>query len=165
MTVPATTWKSKELIDQMQAVEDKINEFGAHQPKVVRVALAAVDTAGGVFAWANPEGESIIVTRLLLDITTKTTGACTLDCGVAANGTTLNDTLIDGLDANAATGLFDNVTNKGTNGLPQVKVTSTQYITGSVASGASAGIVGYAYITYIKVAAPTAVADLDLSNI
>lgn len=117
--------------------------------RVAKVALAALDTAGGVLAWANPTGASIIVSKIILDVTTKSTGACTLDVGVAANGTTSNDTLLDGVDVGTAAGLFDNVTNKGIYGLPQVKVTSAQYITASKATGAAAGLVGNAYIHYV----------------
>ncbi len=118
--------------------------------RIVRVAevdLSAVDTAGGLFAWSP--GAAAIVKGLFLDVTTKATAACTVDCGVAANGTTSNDTLIDGLDVNAATGLFSNIIDHGTNGLAHVRCGATQYVTGSVATGASAGIVGKAYIEYI----------------
>lgn len=116
--------------------------------KVERVALAAVNTAGGVFAW-TPAAASVVV-GLYLDITTQTTGACTLDCGVAADATTLNDTLIDGVSA-AAAGVKNSTKDAGTNGVSAVHVGATQYITGSVASGASAGIVGFAYIHYYAV--------------
>ncbi len=82
--------------------------------KVARVALAAADTGGGVFAWANDESTSIIVQRVVLDVTTAATGACTVDVGTTAtNATTSSDNLIDGLDVNAATGVFDNITDKG----------------------------------------------------
>jgi len=113
-----------------------------------RVALAALDTAGGVLAWANPTGSSIIVNRIIFDVTTKSTGACTIDVGVAADGTTSNDTLMDGLDIGTAAGVFDNVENQGTNGVGAVKLTSTKYITASKATGAAAGTVGFAYIYY-----------------
>lgn len=116
-------------------------------------SLAAVDTAGGVFAWQNPEGVAIIVTRLLLDITTATSGACTIDAGAAANATTLSNTLIDGLDANAAAGVFDNTVNGGTSGAGGVRVAenggAADWVTGSVASGASAGLVGSFHIEYV----------------
>jgi len=120
--------------------------------KVAKIALAAVDTGGGVFAWQNDEGASIIVTGLVLDVTTASTGACTLDCGTTAtSATTKIDNLIDGLDVNAAAGVFDNITDKGTNGVSRQKLASAKWVTGSVASGASAGIVGFAYIRYIVI--------------
>lgn len=112
-----------------------------------RVALAAADTAGGVFAWANPTGGSIIVTRVAVNVTTASSGACTVDVGVAADATTLNDTIIDGVSV-AATGCKDSQKDAGSNGAGMAQVTSTQYVTGSVASGASSGLVGFAYIYY-----------------
>jgi hypothetical protein len=132
-----TGFKQIELGDNDRSVKVKI------------IPLTAVDTAGGVFAFSP--GVAAIVTRVIVNVTTKTTGACTLDVGIAANGTTLNDTLIDGLDINTAVGEFCNLKNAGTNGLASQRMTSTQYVTGSVASGASAGLVGYAYIEYIAI--------------
>jgi len=116
-----------------------------------RAALAALDTGGGVLSLANPEGADIIVTRLVLDITTAATGACTVDAGIAAGATTSSDNLIDGLDVNAATGVFDNIEDKGTNGKTRQKWESDQYLTISMATGAAAGLAGYAYVEYIRV--------------
>lgn len=112
---------------------------------VSRVALGTADTAGGVLAWANPAGASIIVTNVVLNITTATSGACTLDVGIAANGTTSNDTFIDGVNANA-TGAKDTIKDAGTNGVACQQLTSSQYITASKATGSAAGMVGFAYI-------------------
>jgi hypothetical protein len=108
--------------------------------------IANVNTAGGVFAWSP--GQQIIVTRAVLHVKTVATAACTLSIGVAANATTLNDTLMEGVDVHTAAGIFDNLANPGTDGLDRVLVGATQYITGSVASGASAGLVGYVYLHY-----------------
>ena len=41
--------------------------------RVVAVPLAAVATAGGVLAWANPAADAILVHSLILDITTAST--------------------------------------------------------------------------------------------
>jgi hypothetical protein len=120
-----------------------------HGVQTAKVALSAVDTAGGFFAWANPETVAIMVIRLVLDITTNSSGACTVDCGIAANGTTLNDTLIDGASVATAAKVLDNVNDAGTNGKARQKVAVGSYVTGSVASGASAGVVGSAYIEYV----------------
>ena len=120
--------------------------------KVAKVPLAAVDTGGGVFSWQNDEGASIIVQRIILDVTTKTTGACTIDVGTTAvNATTSSDNLIDGLDINAATGVFDNITDKGDNGKSKQKLADGKWVTASKASGASAGLVGFAYIEYVVI--------------
>ena len=117
--------------------------------KIARVALAAVDTAGGVFAWQNPEAGSIVISRVEVNVTTVATGACTLDIGTTAtNATTSSDTLIDGLDVNAATGVFDNITDKGTNGKSRQLLAAGKWVTASKASGAAAGLVGFAYVFY-----------------
>jgi hypothetical protein len=119
--------------------------------KIARVALAAVDTAGGVFSWQNPESTAIVVTGLELDITTESTGACTVDCGTTAtSAATLSDNLIDGLSV-ATAGLYNNNEDKGTNGKSKQRLASGKWVTGSVASGASAGLVGYALIHYMLV--------------
>lgn len=118
--------------------------------RVARVALAALDTAGGVLSWANPEAQSILILGVCINVTTKSTGASTVDIGYAANGTTSNDSLIDGLDTGTGVGTYNQIDNKGTSGLGShsTVMTSGQFITGSKASGACAGLVGYAYIEY-----------------
>lgn len=119
--------------------------------KTVKVALVASDAAAGVFSWRNTEESAdIIVTGVVLNVTTASSGACTLDIGFAATSI-LADNLIDGLDVNAAVGVFDSTIEKGTNGAGAVLVADDEYVTGSMASGAAAGLAGFAYITYMVV--------------
>lgn len=116
--------------------------------RIERQALGAAGVAAGdILAWANPTGASIIVTGLVLDVTTGSSGASTIDCGIAANGTTLSDILIDGVSG-ATAGALDHLKNAGTNGAGAGKATSSQYVTCSEASGDTTGLVGYAYIYY-----------------
>jgi hypothetical protein len=112
-----------------------------------KIALVAADAAGGVAAIANPEGVAVIVTRVVLDVTTASTSACTVDAGIAANATTSADGLIDGLSV-AATGVADNVSDGGTNGKARAKWGASQFLTISKASGAAAGLAGNVYIHY-----------------
>lgn len=132
---------------------DKMPLFDGNQiEQVARVALTALDTGGGIFSWANPEDVAIIITGLFFDLTTKATAACTLDAGTTATSeTTVSDNLIDGLDINAATGLFDNFTDKGTNGRSRQKLAVGKWVTGSMKTGAAAGTAGYAYIRYVRI--------------
>lgn len=110
---------------------------------------AATDTtAGGVLSLANPAGATVYITRLILDITTQSSGAAAVDAGVAANGTTSNDTLIDGLSV-ATAGCYDNIENQGTNGVSTKKWTSSQFVT-ITASATTAGMVGTYRIHYIS---------------
>lgn len=125
-------------------------ELSRGRMKKVTGALAAVDTGGGVFSWANPESGPILVQHVVLNVTTKTTGACSVDVGTTAtNATTLSDTLIDGKDINAATGIFTNDESAGTNGKPFKRLAAGKWVTASVVSGgASAGLVGTYEIYY-----------------
>mgnify|MGYP000875309066 CR=1 FL=1 len=118
-------------------------------PGALKVALAASDSAGGVVSLANPEGADVIVTRLVVYVTAAATASCTIDAGIAATATTSSDNLINGLDVNAATGVFDNITDVGTNGKSRQRWPSNYYLTISKASGATAGLAGYAYVEYI----------------
>ena len=135
-----------------------LNQLAGLQTILVKkIALAAVDTAGGLFAWQAPA--RAFVTAVKVDVTTPATGACTADIGyTTASAATLSDTIIDGADVHTAADVFDNVADAGTNGIlggttntgdQQLVAASGKWVTGSTASGASAGIVGNAYIFYV----------------
>jgi hypothetical protein len=118
--------------------------------KTVKVPLAAGAAAAGILSWQNPEVGAIIVTSLVVDVTTKTTGACTASFGQAATSIA-SQNLIDTLDVGTAIGTFDNNTDKGALGKTRQKVGAGQFVTGSQQTGAVAGLAGFAYITYIPV--------------
>ena len=119
--------------------------------KVAKVAIAGVaaTTGGALFSWANPEGQTIIIDRLQIDITTKSTGAAAGDFGVAADGTTTSDILIDGYALGGTEKVVDTAlaADLGTNGKPVQKMTATQFITGT-GSATTAGLVGSVFIHY-----------------
>jgi len=117
--------------------------------KKVTGALAAEDTAGGVFSWANPEAGDIIVEHVAIVVTTKATGACSINVGTTAtNATTSSDNLIDGIDVNAA-GTFTNLESAGANGKSAQRLASGKWVTASVdTNGASAGLKGTYEIYY-----------------
>lgn len=118
--------------------------------KTLVVPLAALDTGGGVLSVANPEGVECLITEVIIQVDTKATdGICTIDVGVAANGTTSSDTLLTGLDVGAAAGRFNNINEAGVSGGRDRAWGSSQYITGSKATNAAAGLVGYAIIHYL----------------
>lgn len=133
---------------EVAASADELNRGAL---KKVTGALAAVDTGGGVFAWANPETSEILIEHVALVVTTKTTDACTVDVGTtAADATTSSDNLIDGQDINAAAGTFTNAANGGTNGKLAQRLAAGKWVTASKASGASAGLKG-SYEIYYRV--------------
>lgn len=108
---------------------------------------AAADTAGAILSLANPEGVDLVIKGLVLNITTASSGACTIDAGVGSGATTKYDTLIDGASA-ASTGVLSNLKDGGTNGKATVLWPAAHFLTISTASGAIAGAVGNAYVEY-----------------
>ena len=118
--------------------------------KVAKVALGHADTGGGIFAWANPEAGTILIPRVIINVTTIATSACSISVGTtASSATTSSANLIDTLDVHSATGTFDNITDASTNGKARQRLAAGKWVTASVASGASAGLVGSLYIEYI----------------
>lgn len=124
--------------------------------KMAKVALTAGNANAFAFAWQNPESTQIIVHKVIINRTAAGgTGSSVLDVGPAdaANGTA--DTIIDGLDLNA-TGLADNIADKGTNGTTRpVLLTANggnlDHITGKILAQNAASLAGYVYIYYSKI--------------
>ena len=107
----------------------------------IRGALAASDSAGGVFAEENDFGTDLVVDRVLIAATTGTSGSCEISIGIAADATTKGADLIDTLDI-GSTGIFDNITDVGSGGKSRQKLSNGAFVTGSVEGGASSGLVG-----------------------
>ena len=102
------------------------------------------DTGGGILSIENDTGADIYVLRLIIHADTKSTGACTFDCGIGASATTVDDRLLDGIDVGTAAKDFDTARDGdlGTNGNPSTLWASTTFLTISTKTGASAGYVG-----------------------
>lgn len=116
---------------------------------VAKVPLAAGAAGGGVLSWQNNTGGSILIGRVELNVTTKSTGASTVSVGTTAvSGTTSSANLIDTLDVGTAIGQFSNLKNPGANGKADQLLANGAWVTASQASGAVAGLVGFAYIHY-----------------
>jgi len=138
------------FVDDSTASE--VHRFGGtgfRAYKIAKVALAGVaaTTGGALFAWQNPENVSIIVDRLELDITTKSTGAANGSFGTAANGTTSSANLIDTYALGGTEKVVNNIDDKGAGGKSVQKMTTSQFITGT-GSATTAGLVGFVYIHY-----------------
>jgi len=120
-------------------------QYGAKKEALTAVTTT---TAGGALSVVNPLGVDLIVTDLILDITTEATGSATVDAGIAADGTTSADNLIDAGNVGAAVAVLNNVDNAGSNGKKCVKWGATEYLT-ITASATLAGLVGNAYIKWV----------------
>jgi hypothetical protein len=149
---------SKVVAAELVKIDAELDRLTLYNDLGIKVAKIAV--AGGIqnaisFAWQNPETTDILITKAVLSVTTEgATGGATLDIGAVADATSTADTIMDGV-AVTAKGLFDNVTNKGTNGLPQIVVNASggtaSYITGKIIGAAAAALVGKLYVFYTKV--------------
>jgi hypothetical protein len=112
-------------------------------------SLTASDTAGAVFNVENTTGVKLQFRVVQIDVTTGSTGACTLDIGVGASASTSYDTLMDGTSIAAGGSdvrVHDNIADKGTNGATYTSWPAGEFVTASMASGATAGLVGTYYI-------------------
>jgi hypothetical protein len=125
--------------------------------RVEQVAVQSLTGAAlnaAVVGWQNPTGSDILVTRVILNLTTVATAACTLDVGVTAvSATTTSDTLLDGIDANAAIGVFDSMNaalDAGANAKAQL-VSAGKWVTFDEKTGDATGLVAKAYIFYVVV--------------
>lgn len=110
--------------------------------------VAAVAT--GVYkSQLNPFGADVLILAAAVRIVDASTGASTIDAGVAVDATTVGDGLIDGLSA-ATAGLFTNTEDAGTNGEQTQVWASDEYLNVAEASGDVAGL-GEAYliVTYM----------------
>lgn len=122
---------------------------------VVSLTGAAIHAGtGGVVAWQNPEAGSILVQRVILNLTTVATGACTLDIGLTpTSATTTSDTLLDGVDANAAIGVFDSMNSlldAAENAHAQL-LASGKWVTIDEKTGDATGLVAKLYIQYVVI--------------
>ena len=118
--------------------------------KKVALVAGTTTTGGDVLSLANPEGVDLIITKFIANVTTPATGSATADFGIAADGSTSDDTLLDGQDIGAAAAIFDNVDDQGANGQSVLLWASDKYLTGTP-SATAAGLVGNVYIEYIRV--------------
>lgn len=125
--------------------------------KIIKVPvngdLLAVAT-NAVMGYRFVESSKVIITRVVLDITTVATGACTVDVGYTATSiNTTSDSLLDGIDANAATGVFDSMNaalDTGANAKAQLAAVNG-FVTITEKTGDAEGLRGNLYIHYVVV--------------
>ncbi len=121
-------------------------------PQLVKLGTVTGGAASsGVFgSFANPLGYALLITKLIIVVTTVSTGAATIDAGIAADATTSNDGMIDG--ASVATGavILDNQKNAGTNGRGAQTWSTTQFLNVAEASGDVDAFVGTVYAEVVR---------------
>lgn len=129
----------------------EIPTVASTQRKMITDVVAISGTAlhsANLTIWTAPA--NAIVTRVILDITTQSTGASTIDIGyTATTATTSSDTFLDGVSG-AAVAQFDSMNaalDSGANAKAQ-NAASGKWITADEASGDTTALVGNVYIQY-----------------
>ena len=122
-----------------------ILESGASSGSSTRIAKAPLagvtaTTEGAVGAWQNPENQPIIVTRVVLDVTTQSTGAAnvTVKQSATQGGTAI--TTVGAAQAVGAAGTFGPTTTV-------VKMGATDWLD-FTGSADTTGLVGNVYVHY-----------------
>ena len=113
---------------------------------------ALLFAGGEIAAVANPEGVPLIIVDVKIYVDTPSTGAANIDVGLAANATTSDTDMINGLAINGAiTGkAYHGMTALAAKGEAQVWGT-TQYLT-ATGSADSSGFTGRLFVQYIRTA-------------
>ena len=143
----------EEIVTRM--VSPAVTGITALPLHVDKIALAAVATAGGIFAWQNPTDQKVMA-AVLVDVTTIAPATRTGEVGVAVNATTLSSTLMNAFALDVVA-LLNSEDQKGVAGRLFRKVDekggTSPYITGS-STGAAAitGLVGFAYVLWFPIA-------------
>jgi len=117
---------------------DQMSKFAGF---TIKGNLTASDAAAGIFSEENTYGTDLLVLRIVIFVTTASTGACTIDVGEGSSASSSYDNIIDGLDV-SSTGASDNLGDPGSNGHSVRAWRSGEYVNASMATGATAGLVG-----------------------
>ena len=103
----------------------------------------------GVFAsFASPfPDNSVLIHQVILRVQTQSTGAATLDIGIAADATTASDTMFDAISV-AVAGVYNPAEHGGTNGVMTHVLGPTQFINVKEDSGDVNALVADLWIDY-----------------
>ncbi len=113
---------------------------------VLRAPISATNLGLGLLQFLDDA--PVIITEVIVYVSTVSTGAATVDIGIAANASTSSDNLLDGLDVHTATGVFSNVVNGGSNGKPLVLASAGNYLT-ITGSADTTGLVAEIWVKYL----------------
>lgn len=133
---------------ELDGLTDAVVNIGYAAMKVLRITLTAKNADAFSFAYPNPFAQAMVIFNVSVYITTGGgTAGSVIDIGVGAAATTHADNIIDGLAVDTA-GVFDNITNKGTNGKTSAVLGVGQYLTGQILTQNAATLAGVVFVTY-----------------
>ncbi len=140
-----------EMVDRM--IGPTISGVDRVPYKVLVEDLAAGAQNSFAFAIQNPEDVDCLILRVIIDITTASGAASTLDVDTVDGATATGVDIIEGLDINT-TGTFDNITNGGTGGDKKPvkwdkKGGTLDDLTGKILDAAGTSLVGKVIVCYV----------------
>ena len=123
-----------------------------HKKHIVTDLTAGAQNAFA-FSIQNPEDVDCLITRVIIDITTASGAASTLDVDTVDGATATGVDIIEGLDINT-TGTFDSITNGGTGGDKKPvkwakKGGTLDDLTGKILDDAGSSLVGKVIVDYV----------------
>lgn len=120
---------------------------------VVRVALTGALQNAIDFAWQNPHSSDIFIDKVIIDATTASTLAASLDAGFDADGTGAGTDFFDDVPIDVQ-GTYDSTiaAHQGQQVAGSLKMVANggvnDWLTGMIRDASGAGLVGFAYIYY-----------------
>ena len=123
---------------------------GYHQHTTVKIAFGASSGTAGLFSVVSPFTEDVIIDGCKLNVTAGFgVGTAWIAVGTGSTSSTdYGNNLIDQVTATAA-GVYDNITDKGTNGKSRQKWTAGTWITGTCSQTPNT-LAGACYIDVIR---------------
>lgn len=102
-----------------------------HGSSYLKIKCGSTPATSGLFSVVSPFGEDVIIGRTILNITAAgDSGTNHITIGTGTSSTVYGNNLIDHITCNA-TGAFDNITDKGTNGKSRQLWAAGTFITGT----------------------------------
>jgi hypothetical protein len=123
-----------------------------NQSGMFKTALVAAVTTGvgDVLKLQNPEGDDLAITQAIVNVKTKSTGACSLNVGISAavSGSSGAADLFSALNVGAAAGTFNS---QLTSGSAMVLWPKDRYLVITPSSGSATGLDADLFLDYIHV--------------
>jgi len=121
--------------------------LNGNAPFVISITLTARADAGVLGSWENTTGKTVLILTRGIHVTAASTGAATVDAGIATTAVT-NDTLIDGQALNGvAAGTV--VQTAGTNGAMLRAVAAGSFVT-AFGSADTTGLTGTFHLLCVE---------------
>lgn len=117
--------------------------------RVARIPLANANASGFIGEVENEDDNTRVIVDAVLNLSSAAGQAGTVDIGVTGTSEASADTLLDGVDVNAATDIFSPLEDAGTNGGIMRDWVPGDFVTISEASGDADGIGGELLVYYV----------------